>query len=96
MVADSPEAAKLLEQAAGDLRRALERHDVTLLSLDVSTAGDDRSAGSSGASSDLFPGETARHHGLNGRGGGSESPDEQPVVETTVQLPDGLLVDVLA
>ena len=96
VVADSPEAAKLLEQAAGDLRRALERHDVTLLSLDVSTAGDDRSAGSSGASSDLFPGETARHHGLNGRGGGSESPDEQPVVETTVQLPDGLLVDVLA
>ena len=74
MIADSPEAAKLLEQAAGDLRRALERHDVTLLSLDVSTAGDDRFAGSSGASSDLFPGETARHHGLDGRGGEAEQP----------------------
>ena len=96
VIADSPAAAKLLEQAASDLRRSLERQDVTLLSLDVSTAGDDRPAGSSGASSDLFPGETARHHGLSGRGDDAESPDEQPVVATTVQLPDGLLVDVLA
>ena len=53
VIADSPEAAKLLEQAAGDLRRALERQDVTLLSLDVSTAGEDRFGGSGGASSDL-------------------------------------------
>ena len=95
VIADSPEAAKLLEQAAGDLRRSLERHDVTLLSLDVSTAGEDRFGASSGASSDLS-GETARHHGLDGRGDEAETPDEQPAVETTVQLPDGLLVDILA
>ncbi len=37
LVADSPEAAKLLTQAADDLRRDLADRDVNLLSLDVST-----------------------------------------------------------
>ena len=40
VVADSPEAAKLLAQASEDLRRALEARDVTLLSLEVSTSSD--------------------------------------------------------
>ena len=45
MVADSPEAARLLAQAGDDLAPALERRDVNLLSLDVSTSGDQRRAG---------------------------------------------------
>ena len=40
LVADSPEAAKLLQSAADDLRRNLEARDVNLLSLDVSTSSE--------------------------------------------------------
>ena len=43
VVADSPEAARLLAQAGDDLRRALEARDVTLLSLEVSTSSEQRS-----------------------------------------------------
>ena len=42
VVADSPEAARLLAQAGEDLRRALEARDVTLISLEVSTSGEDQ------------------------------------------------------
>ena len=48
LVADSPEAARMLSQASDDLRRQLEAHDVTLLSLDVSTSGDQRQQASAG------------------------------------------------
>jgi len=97
VVADSPDAARLLQQAADDLRRSLERHDVTLLALDVSTSGDDRSAGSAGAQADLAGDRARELHGLpreQGRDG--ERPEEEPVVIETVQLPDGVHVDVLA
>ena len=40
VVADSPEAARLLAQAGDDLRRALEARNVTLVSLEVSTTAD--------------------------------------------------------
>jgi hypothetical protein len=96
VVADSPEAARLLHQAADDLRRSLERHDVALLSLDVSTAGDDRPDGSAGASADLA-GDRSRHfaaHGLTPPA--AAEADEPTTVVATVQLPDGLHVDVLA
>ena len=61
LVADSPEAAKLLTQAADDLRRDLEARDVNLLSLDVSTQQrqqQDQQAGSSPttSASDYSPG----------------------------------------
>ena len=42
LVADSPEAARMLAQAGDDLRRQLEERDVNLLSLDVSTSSDQR------------------------------------------------------
>jgi flagellar hook-length control protein FliK len=95
VIADSPEAAKLLQQAADDLRRSLERHDVALLSLDVSTAGEQRSSGSSGAAFDLSDQRAAHHGGRAGTAAG-EPAEEQPPVVTTVELPGGLLVDVLA
>jgi Flagellar hook-length control protein FliK len=94
VIADSPEAARLLQQAAEDLRRSLERHDVTLLSLDVSTAGDDRPDGSAGASAD--PAERARLLSAHGVTSEAVEADEPPTVLETVQLPDGLHIDVLA
>jgi flagellar hook-length control protein FliK len=96
VVADSPDAARLLHQAADDLRRSLERHDVTLLALDVSTSGDDRSAGSAGAEADLAGDRARELHGApRGRNHDEQAADEAVVLET-VQLPDGVHVDVLA
>jgi hypothetical protein len=95
VIAESPEAARLLDQAAGDLRRALERQDVTLLSLDVSTSDDRRSAGSAGSGFDLAGGRDGRPDG-GGRSGDGAEPEAEAAVTATVQLPDGLLVDVLA
>jgi flagellar hook-length control protein FliK len=97
VVADSPEAARLLQQAAGDLRRALERHDVTLLALDVSTTGDGRPDGSAGTSADLA-GDRARHLAAQGhsRREPAAAADEPSTPVAIVQLPDGVHVDVLA
>ncbi|MGI8781940.1 MAG: flagellar hook-length control protein FliK, partial [Solirubrobacteraceae bacterium] len=95
VIADSPEAAKLLQQAADELRRSLERSDVTLLSLDIATAGEHRFDGSAGASADLAE-EQARHHARHGGDPAAAAADEQSPVTATVQLPSGLLVDVLA
>jgi len=95
VIADSPDAARLLHQAADDLRRALERHDVTLLSLDVSTAGDGRPDGSAGASSDPAA-DRARHFAAHGLTPKADEAEEPPAVVETIQLDDGLHVDVLA
>ena len=58
-MADSPQAARLLQQAADDLRRSLAAQNVELLSLDVSTSGDERrDAGAAGDRSTPF-GESA-------------------------------------
>jgi flagellar hook-length control protein FliK len=95
VVADSPEAARLLQHAADDLRRSLERQDVTLLSLDVSTAGDGRSDGSAGASADLA-GDRARHFAAFDGGREAAEADDAPAVVETVVLADGLHIDVLA
>ena len=90
VVADSPEAAKLLAQAADDLRRALEARDVTLISLEVSTTADEQQRQS--ARGDWADGDDAAF-GDSGRAAAAEpTPTSHPVIE----LPGGLLVDVLA
>jgi flagellar hook-length control protein FliK len=96
VVADSPEAARLLQQAADDLRRSLERQDVTLLSLDVSTAGDDRAGGSAGAGRDGFGDRHEHRVGLLGTDPADADSAEEPAVVETVTLPGGHHVDVLA
>ena len=48
LVADSPEAARMLTQASDDLRRQLAERDVTLLSLDVSTSSEQRHENTAG------------------------------------------------
>jgi flagellar hook-length control protein FliK len=89
VVADSPEAARLLAQAGDDLRRALEARDVTLISLEVSTSGDQQRHSPRGEWTD---GDDA---------GPSSSPaagdaEPAPITQTVIELPGGLLVDVLA
>jgi flagellar hook-length control protein FliK len=93
LVADSPEAARALTQAGDDLRRQLEARGVTLLSLDVSTSDDER------RQAPAFGGDAAgQGSGSNGARAGAQAeaaPAAAPA-ETTLVLPDGLLVDVLA
>jgi flagellar hook-length control protein FliK len=92
VVADSPEAARLLAQAGDDLRRALEARDVTLLSLEVSTSGEERRESARGG--ERAPDTDRRPH-ASARSAAAQTPE--PATEPTViELPGGLLVDVLA
>jgi hypothetical protein len=87
----------MLAQAGEDLRRSLESRDVTLISLEVSTSGEDGRQAAAGA----FAGGEDR-----GATGASTSPsdpgtadpadDADPSLPATLELPGGLLVDVLA
>jgi len=54
-----------------------------------------RSSGSAGSGFDLGGGRDGRPDG-GGRPGDHAEPEAEAVVTATVQLPDGLLVDVLA
>ena len=99
LVADSPEAARMLTQASDDLRRQLAERDVTLLSLDVSTSSEQRHENSRRR---LRARLRRRHYrpgfGSSRRDGSdAETADAAPApAETTLVLPDGVLVDVLA
>jgi hypothetical protein len=94
-VADSPEAARALTQAGDDLRRQLEARGVTLLSLDVSTSDDQRREAA--ASAGDFTGNGSGSDGARARARAEAEAASAPApVETTLVLPDGLLVDVLA
>ena len=65
VIADSPQAAAMLQGAADDLRRQLERSGVTVANLEISTALPDAGnagdgAGADGASGGSGPGTTRR------------------------------------
>jgi flagellar hook-length control protein FliK len=94
VVADSPEAARLLAQAGDDLRRALEARNVTLISLDVSTTADQQARQS--ARGEWADGDNApfTHRRSSGDADGDAEP--APIVHSVIELPGGLLVDVLA
>ncbi|MDA0183853.1 flagellar hook-length control protein FliK [Solirubrobacter phytolaccae] len=100
LVADSAEAAKLLTQTADDLRRDLADRNVNLLSLDVSTQQQYQEQQQAGqAQADIFgddylPGGAQRLRvGLQGDEGLAETAAS---ADTTLVLPNGVLVDVLA
>jgi flagellar hook-length control protein FliK len=99
LVADSPEAAKLLSQAGDDLKRQLADNDVKLLSLDVSTSGEERrdtpAGGAAGGFGDRDDSGRPSHSFRDERGSTAAPTDPEPA-ETTLALPGGLLVDVLA
>ena len=90
VVADSPEAARLLAQAGDDLRRALEVREVTLLSLEVSTSSEQRSRESARGDRTDEPG---RRRARTTR---RPTTADAPVTQSVLELPGGLLVDVLA
>jgi flagellar hook-length control protein FliK len=94
VIADSPEAARLLVQAGDDLRRALEARNVTLISLDVSTTADQQRDSARGEWRD---GDDAGRFGSRGSSGDAESDAEPaPISHSVIELPGGLLVDVFA
>jgi len=92
-VAEAPEAAHLLQQAAGELRRTLEQQGLTLVRIDVGAAGDEAAGTGTGA------GATG-HERRDGRRPHGEQPgatdSDQPTLDRTIELPNGALVDVLA
>jgi hypothetical protein len=81
----------MLQLAEGELRRSLEDGGVRLLSLDISWSGRESAETS------------ARHDGFGRRDGsaaqsaaGAGDDPETTSTETTLELPNGVLVDVLA
>ncbi|WP_028064544.1 flagellar hook-length control protein FliK [Solirubrobacter soli] len=100
LVADSPEAARMLASAGDDLKRQLEDKNVNLLSLDVSTSDQRqeqaaRFAADGGWGDDRYrPG-----HSNMSRSSANESAllmDAPAAADTVLVLPDGVHVDVLA
>ncbi|HEU4703377.1 MAG TPA: flagellar hook-length control protein FliK, partial [Conexibacter sp.] len=100
VVAEHATAAQQLQQAGAELRRSLEQQGLTLLRLDVGSSGED-AAGRRGAAFDAASGQD--------RGGRRRDADRDPLAPlddvadadlaataTTLQLPNGALVDVLA
>jgi flagellar hook-length control protein FliK len=101
VVADSPEAARLLQQAGDDLRRSLADNNVELLSLDVSTSDQERrDASAAGGGFEQFGESGPRGRDGLGRpqsaGGADTDLPTSSTQESVIELPDGVLVDVLA
>jgi flagellar hook-length control protein FliK len=98
LVADSPEAARMLASAGDDLRRQLEDKNVNLLSLDVSTS-DQRQEQAASFSTDGFGDRYRPGHSSTSAGSAHESAllmETPEVADTVLVLPDGVHVDVLA
>ena len=93
IVAEAPEAARLLGQAAGELRRTLEAQGVNLVRIDVGTAGSD-AAGTGAGATGSEQRDGRRTGGQTGDHDGAET--DLPIADTTIELPNGALVDVLA
>jgi flagellar hook-length control protein FliK len=94
VVAEAPEAAHLLAQAAGELRRTLEQQGLNLVRLDIATAGDDAPGTGAGAAGNERRDGRRHAGGRPGEIAGSET--DQTIAERTIELPNGALVDVLA
>jgi len=103
VVAEHGAAAQQLQQAGAELRRSLEQQGVTVLQLDIGASGDE-AAGRRGAAFDAAGAFGDERRGrrdadadavaaLDGSGDG-DAVDGQSI--TTLQLPNGALVDVLA
>lgn len=88
VVAEGHDAARMLQEGAGDLRRRLEAQGVQVLALDVSTA-QERAAD---ADRGWRPSGPARPS--TGAGGGPEA--AEPRATRTIALGGGVLIDVFA
>jgi flagellar hook-length control protein FliK len=90
VVAQSAETVQTLQHAANDLRRALEEQGLNVLNLDIGQSGE-RSAGRAGSGA----GELAGGDGDRSSSSTAETEDTSTET-TTLRLPTGVLVDVLA
>ena len=91
-MADTPQAAQALERAGAALRRTLESQGVNLLRLDIGQSGAENGTGFGSADAD-------RGTGSGGAASGTSAEADYPGqsdAETTIELPNGVLVDVLA
>jgi flagellar hook-length control protein FliK len=93
VVADASQAANVLRHAGDELKRMLEGQGLNLARFDVGTAPQDQRRSGFG------PGE--QPGGRSGRRGATnaielEGSIETTTEETTIRLPNGVLVDVLA
>jgi flagellar hook-length control protein FliK len=97
VVAEDAGAAHVLQQAGSELRRSLEAQGITLLNLDIGQSGGERTLGrsSGGALQGGFEGDRSGDD-TQSRSGGTVAADDDISTETTVRLPNGALVDVLA
>jgi flagellar hook-length control protein FliK len=98
VVAEGVEAAQLLQQAGHDLRRQLEAHGIELQRLDISHSGEERS-GARSAEARLGDGErpsSTANDDSHATDGGDLTPTDETTATSTLELPDGVLVDVLA
>jgi Meckel syndrome type 1 protein len=91
VVAHTAEAVQTLQSAANDLRRSLEEQGLTLLNLDIGGAGE-RLAGRAGSDA----GELAGGQGEGSHDSVASDADDSSTETKTLQLPNGVLVDVLA
>jgi flagellar hook-length control protein FliK len=91
VTAESPAAAHALQRAADQLQRSLADNGLNLVRLDIDVAGD--RAGASGR--DDRDRGARRGDGRAPADGGADT-DSTPTVERTLELPGGMLVDVLA
>jgi hypothetical protein len=78
-----------MQQGGDDLRRSLQNSGLHLLRLDIETRGDQRGS----ANSSSHTSESNRSAGDNDTAGAGDDAASQP---TTIVLPNGALVNVLA
>jgi flagellar hook-length control protein FliK len=98
VVADGREAAQALQQAGHDLQRRLESQGIELQRLDISYAGEERSGARSAQAQagDGEPSSSAGDTDSHATDGGDLTSTDETTATSTLELPDGVLVDVLA
>jgi flagellar hook-length control protein FliK len=92
VVADAAQAANVLRHAGEELRRSLESQGINLVRFDVGTAGGQQERRSAFGQE---PGSDSNGRTPTDSTEETDSPADT-TQETTVQLPNGVLVDVLA
>ncbi|MDW5597702.1 flagellar hook-length control protein FliK, partial [Conexibacter stalactiti] len=97
VIADSAGAAQVLQQSAGDLQRELEQQGLNLLRLDIGASGEQ--AGQAGRQQGFGASADGSRAGLRTAGPEDELltiATDAPAAPTSLRLPNGALVDVLA
>jgi flagellar hook-length control protein FliK len=89
VVAHSAETVQTLQHAANDLRRSLEEQGLNVLNLDIGLSGEHAGGQAGRAAGELARGET-------GQSSQTSTDAEETTTQTTLRLPSGVLVDVLA